>query len=182
MNADELLWDPWEVVGGSQQGGIGLDFALLRARGIFFKNLSIAEARWSRCSHFTVSGCLGIASAAVPQELVPSPGLPSVVLLCEEIQGIMQLKNKISTPFLWGYFPTESVSLAAWWCGYGYGVRMRCGFRDDCYWQNLVCCLQRNVAFLLPPSFSKALWLTNPETELSKIKCSWFFLVGLIFI
>lgn len=172
MNADELLWDPWEVVGGSQQAGIGWDFALLRSRGIFFKNVSIAEARSSSCSHFTVSGCLDIASATVPQELVPSPGLPCVVLLCEETQGIMQLKNKRSTPFLWGYFPTEPVSLAIWRCGYG--VRMRCDFRDDCCWQDLVCCLKWNVAFLLPSPKSCDLQIQKlSPVKLSVLAFSW---------
>ena len=159
MNVDELLWDPWEVVWGSQQAGSGLDFELLRARGIFFKNLSIAEAMPGSCSHFAVSGSSDIASAAVPsaasllQLLVPSPGLPRVVLLCEDTQGIIQLKNNINTPFLWGYFPTGSVSLMV--RVYGYEVGMRHGVRDDPCWWELFCGWQWNTAF------PKALWFTK---------------------
>lgn len=184
MNVDELLWDPWEVVWGSQQAGSGLDFELLRARGIFFKNLSIAEARPSSCRHFAVSGSLGVASMAVPsaaslpQLLVPSPGLPRVVLLCEEARGITQLKNKRNTPFLWGYFTTGSVSLVV--RGYGYGVGTRRGVRDDLRWWELVCCCQWNMAFHLYSP--KPCDLPNPETELGQIKFSCIFLVGIILI
>lgn len=161
MNVDELLWDPWEVVWGSQQAGSRLDFELLRARGIFFKNLSIAEASPSSCSHFVVSWSLGIASVAVPSAaslpwpLVPSPGPPCVVLLCEETQGIMQLQNKVNAPSLWGYFPAGSISLAVW--GYGYENEMWCQG-----WPLLArATLLLMVKHGLPPSFLKAWWLTK---------------------
>lgn len=143
MNVDELLWDPWEVIWGSQEAGRGLDFEPLRAEGLFCKSQSIAEARqslhclWVLGYHF--SGC---AIGGIPaQLLVPSPGL-----LYEDTQGIINLKNKINTPLLWDYFPIGSVSLLVW--GYGCGVRMRHGVRDPC-WQKLLCCSWWNTDFLL---------------------------------
>ena len=176
MNCFEIL-ETW--FGDPSKLEVGWTLNCWGPGAIFFKNLSMAEARSSSCSHFLVSGSAALPStASLSQLLIPISGLPHVVLLCEETQGIIQLKNKINTPFLWGYFPTGSVSLVVW--GYGYGVGMRGGIRDDPHWQELFCCWQWNTAFLLYSP--KPCDLPNPETELGQIKCPCIFLVGKILI